>query len=241
MKKILSAIILSLLAGYVIFATITLTHKPEGQICQGIRLEIRDSLETGYMSTSDIVALLKKKSLDPTGKQLDDVSLRTIEEVLEASPLIRDSKCYKTISGHVIVEVECRRPILRIMPDGGESYYLDEEGEVIEHITKAVYLPIATGHITRKFARQKLLALALYLQGDELWNAQITQIHVTSRGEIELTPRVGEHIIALGHPEEYAYKLDKLRTFYKKGLNEVGWDRYSRINIDHADQVIATK
>ncbi len=241
MKKILSTIVLVLLAGYVLFATITLTGKPEGQVCRGIRLEIRDSIETGYMTTSDIVTLLGKKGLDPTGRLLDEVSLRAMEEALEASPLIRSSECYKTISGHVAIEVECRRPILRIVTDGGDSYYLDEEGEVIDHIAKAVYLPIATGHITRKFAQHELLALAQYLQTDELWNAQIEQIHVTPRGEIELIPRVGDHTILLGRPGNYANKLDKLQTFYKKGLNEVGWNRYSRINIDHADQVVATK
>lgn len=241
MKKMLSTIVLVLLTSYVIFAAIAFTKKPEGQVCQGIRLEIRDSIETGYMSTNDIVALLGKEGLDPTGKQLDNVSLRTMEEALESSPLIRDSKCYKTISGHVMVEVACRRPILRIMSDGGESYYIDEEGEIIEHIAKAVYLPIATGHITRKFAQRELFALALHLHNDELWNAQIAQIYVTPRGEIELTPRVGDHIIVLGRPGNYAHKFDKLQAFYKKGLSEVGWERYSRINIDHTDQVVATK
>lgn len=241
MKKILSTIVLILLTGYVVFATIALTGKPKKQVCQGIRLEIRDSIETGYMNTSDIVALLEKKGLDPTGQLLDEVSLRTMEEALEASPLIRSSECHKTISGHIAVEVECRRPILHIITDRGESYYLDEEGEIIDHIAKAVYLPMATGHITRKFAQQELLALAQYLQSDELWNAQVEQIHVTQRGDIELTPRVGDHTILLGRPGNYEHKFDKLRAFYKKGLNEVGWNRYSYINIDHTDQVVATK
>ena len=241
MKKILSTIALALLAGEVIFALVTLCKKPEGQVCKGVRLEIRDSLETGYMNTGDIIALLKEKGLDPTGKPIEEVSLHTMEKALEASQLIATSECYKTMDGHVMVTVKCRKPILRVIADGGDSYYLDEEGEVIEHIAKPVYVPLATGNITREFARKELLVLAQYLQAEELWNAQIEQIYVTAGREIELIPRVGNHTIILGRPERYAEKFDNLLAFYKKALSEVGWERYSRIDLNYADQVIATK
>ena len=241
MKKVLSTILLIALVGYVAFAAITLSHRAEGELCQGIRLEIQDSLKTGYMSTSDIAALLAKQGLDPTGKPLDAISLQAMEEALKTSPLIASCECYKTISGHVVASVECRKPILRIITHAGESYYLDEEGEAIAHIAKAVYLPIATGHITLDFAKEKLLPLAQLLQDDKLWDTQIEQIHVTPRQEIELVPRVGGHIIALGRPEDYAQKLDNLHTFYEKALKEIGWDRYSRISLDHQGQVVATK
>lgn len=241
MKKVLSICVLVLLVGYVVFAAVALCRKPAEQLCEGVKLEIRDSLRTGYMSTRDITTLLSKSDLDPTGKQLDEVSLRAIEKVLEASPLVASCECYKTINGYVMVEVECRRPILRVIADGNDSYYIDEEGEIIERIPCGVYVPLATGHVTRKFAKKELYALAQFLQKEELWNAQIEQIHVTARQEIELIPRVGDHIIELGRPDDYAEKFDKLEAFYKKGLNEVGWDRYSRISIDYENQVVATK
>lgn len=241
MKKLLSTIALILLAGYIVFATIAFCNKPADQVCKGIRLEIRDSLETGYMTTADIVTLLRQNGLDPTGLPIEEVSCRAIEKVLGGVPLIASSECYKTIAGYVVVEVECRRPILRIMTDSGDSFYLDEEGEVIEYIARPTYIPVATGHISRDFARQELLTLAQFLRADDLWNAQIEQIYVTPREEIELIPRVGNHTIVLGHPGNYAYKFDKLRTFYEKGLSEVGWDRYSRINIDYNNQVVGTK
>ena len=241
MKKILSISVLVLLIGYIVFAAAAFCRKPIEQQCEGVRLEIRDSLKTGYMTTRDITFLLAKSNLDPTGKQLDKVSLRAIEKALEASPLIESCECYKTMNGYVMVEVECRRPILRIITDSNESYYIDEEGEIIERIPDAMYVPIATGHITRKFAKKELYPLAQFLQEEKLWNAQIEQIHVTQRQEIELIPRVGDHIIELGRPGNYDEKFNKLKTFYKKGLKEVGWNRYSRIRIDYEGQVVATK
>ena len=112
---------------------------------------------------------------------------------------------------------------------------------MIERISKAVYLPVATGRITREFAKKELLPLAQYLHSNDLWNAQIEQIHVAANEEIQLVPRVGDHIIVLGRPGNYAHKFGKLQTFYKKALTEVGWERYSHINVDYSDQVVATK
>lgn len=241
LKKILSVVVLALLAGYVVLAIVAFCGRPEGEVCKGVQLEMRDSAEIGYMNTNDVVALLKKEHLDPTGQLLEEVSLSDIEEGLERSPLIRNCECYKTLNGQVVVKVECRRPFLRVMSNAGESYYLDEEGELIEHIAKAVYLPVATGYITREYAKKELLVLAQYLWNDEFWNAQVEQICVEQNGDIELIPRVGGHVIALGRPGDYARKFEKLQTFYEKGLGELGWDRYSRISVAYDGQVVATK
>ena len=241
LKKILTFAALFLLVGYVVLSVVAFCKSPEGQVCGGVQLEMRDSTEVGYMTTDDIVALLKKNNLDPTGQLLDEVSLTDIEKGLEQSPLIRNCECYKTLNGQVVVSVECRRPILRVISNTGDSYYLDEEGELIEHIAKAVYLPVATGHVTREYAQKELLPLAQYLQGSALWNAQVEQICVTQNGDIELIPRVGNHIIVLGRPDNYADKFEKLQTFYEEGLGELGWDRYSRINVGYDGQVVATK
>jgi cell division protein FtsQ len=45
----------------------------------------------------------------------------------------------------------------------------------------------------------------------------------------------------LGSPTEFEYKFEKLQAFYEKAIPQVGWDYYSRINLDYSDQVIATK
>ena len=241
MKKWISTIVLVLLAAYIVVAAVAFSGKPADQVCQGVKLEIADSVAAGYLTTADVLALLRQNGLDPTGKLMDEVSLRDMEKLLASSPQVRNSECYKTIGGYVVVDIEFRKPILRVIANSGDSFYLDEEGELIEHISKAVYLPLATGHVTREFAKKELLSLAHYLQTDDFWRAQIEQMHVTERHEIELIPRVGGHTIVLGKPGNYEYKFNKLYTFYEKGLCEMGWKRYARINLDYNNQVIGTK
>ncbi len=52
---------------------------------------------------------------------------------------------------------------------------------------------------------------------------------------------MGEHIIYLGQPENIAGKLTRVEKFYKYGLNKVGWNKYSRINVEFDNQIICKK
>jgi hypothetical protein len=38
-----------------------------------------------------------------------------------------------------------------------------------------------------------------------------------------------------------AEKLSKLYTFYSRGLNTIGWDKYEKLNIEFNDKVIGTR
>jgi cell division protein FtsQ len=69
----------------------------------------------------------------------------------------------------------------------------------------------------------------------------VEQINVTASQELELVPRVGEHIIFLGKPGDYDQKFTRLEKFYKKALNEIGWNKYARISLEFDNQIICTK
>ena len=81
----------------------------------------------------------------------------------------------------------------------------------------------------------------LFLQENEFWNSQIEQINVLSGNNIELVPRVGDHLIYMGQLNGYEHKLERLKKFYQKVLNEVGWNKYSMINIEFSNQIVCTK
>jgi cell division protein FtsQ len=102
-------------------------------------------------------------------------------------------------------------------------------------------LCVATGNITRDYARKNLAELARFISEDEFWDKQIEQIHVTDRKVIELYPRVGEQVIILGTPENFRGKLENLMTFYKNGLSKTGWNKYSVINLSFDGQIVCTK
>jgi cell division protein FtsQ len=69
----------------------------------------------------------------------------------------------------------------------------------------------------------------------------VEQINVTDEGDLELVPRVGDHILFLGKPVRIEEKLNRIRTFYTKGLSRVGWNKYSRISVEFENQVICKR
>lgn len=80
-----------------------------------------------------------------------------------------------------------------------------------------------------------------FVQDDEFWSNQIQQIYVADNGEVELVPRVGEHTVLLGAPTRVEEKLARLKEFYTEGLNKVGWNKYSALNLKYDNQVICKK
>lgn len=103
------------------------------------------------------------------------------------------------------------------------------------------HLAIVTGNVDKTFATKDLYKFGLFLQNDKFWDAQIEQINVTPEKEVELVPRVGEHIVFLGKIDNFEEKLAKLKLFYEKALNQVGWNKYSRISLEFNNQIICTK
>jgi cell division protein FtsQ len=80
-----------------------------------------------------------------------------------------------------------------------------------------------------------------YIDDDDFWSAQIDQIYVDSNNDIDLIPRVGNQLIHIGTTENIEGKLKNLAAFYDKVLPEVGWNKYSVINLEYKDQIVCKK
>jgi len=80
-----------------------------------------------------------------------------------------------------------------------------------------------------------------YIRGDSFWSAQIDQIYVSGKNKIDLIPRVGNHKVHLGTFENYKDKMRNLEAFYEKVLPEVGWGKYSLINLEFRDQIVCRR
>ncbi len=240
-KRLLLLSVMLVLIAYLIMAMTTLNGKPVDQVCRDLELVLKDSLHTGFITKNEVADILQKKDIYPVGSKMEEIRTGLLEEELSDHPLIDQVECYKTPNGKVVVEVTQRIPIIRIMGRNGENYYIDNKGAVMPPDTKCVaHLAVATGHIEKSFAMRELYNFGVFLQKNKFWNAQIEQIHVRSDGEIELVPRVGDHIVFLGKIDRFDKKLSRLKTFYEKGLNKVGWNKYSRISLEFDNQIICT-
>ncbi len=243
MKKILIITGICLLLGYLIFSLFYFKEKPREGVCSGFEIEVKNNADgKQFVNAGDIEKYVKEKGLDPTGKQLKEINTNAIEEAILTNQLVKQASVYVTNTNAIKATIEERKPILRIIANSGENYYIDDEGTKMplsKHFT--AYLPVATGTITEDYAKAELYKFALFLHKNDFWNAQIEQIIVLPDKDIKLIPRVGEHQILLGNIQGYEERLDKLLTFYQNGLNETGWNKYSVINLKFDKQVVCTK
>jgi cell division protein FtsQ len=72
---------------------------------------------------------------------------------------------------------------------------------------------------------------------DPFWKNQVVQYHVLGDGSVEMVPRVGGHIIYLGQPTNVTKKLSRLQKFYRYGLMQAGWNKYSRVSVEFDNQI----
>lgn len=241
-KRILLIATFLLVAAYLAASFTVLNRRPDGQTCAQVKVVVEDSASTCFITPAEVVSILKRNRLYPQGQVMDSIRPKLIEQELEKNTFIRSAECYKTPTGTLCIYIRQRLPILRVMPgDGTSSYYIDLNGHPMPGGGHAAHLPVATGHISREMAQKELHQFALLLREDEFWARQVEQINVTSEGDIELVPRVGNHILFLGKPANIESKLSRIRTFYDKGLSRVGWNRYSRISVEFDNQIICKR
>lgn len=240
-KRIFILCILLVVSAYLVVAVTVFNHQPENQVCKGMKLVVKDSIDYGFITDKEVKKLLTEKNLYPEKKRIGTINVRQLEETLSKHPFISKAECYLTSEGKVGIEIYQRIPILRVMSSNGDNYYIDQSGKIMNATGKPIHVAVATGFIDRKFAQNELYELGLYLQHSPFWNAQVEQINVTPKKELEIVPRVGDHILFLGKATDFEEKFSKLQTFYSKVLNRIGWNKYERISIEFNNQIIGTK
>ena len=254
-KSILVTLDLAL-AAYLVLA-VTSFNRPDrtSQVCEKVRITIADNDSTGFLSAQEVKTLLTKKHLYPKGKNMQLIDLRSIESALKENSFIDGVECYKTQDGSVGIVVTQHLPMLRVKADNGEDYYMDADGNIMQGGHYASDLIVATGNISQRYAQNYVSLVSQWITGHELWKNQVEQINILPDKSIEIVPRIGDHVVCLGRLPEIndknrrerlinqfmERKLERLDKFYRYGLNEIGWNKYSYINLEFDYQIICCK
>lgn len=173
---------------------------------------------------------------------MSEVNTLEILDTILNNKMVKSAKVYTAKGGKVVVSIYQKEPVLRVISNSKGSFYIDSNREtmpVSSHYT--VYVPVATGAIDEDFAQNELYDFVMYLNENPYWDAWVDQIVVKSNQDVELIPRVGDFRIAFGKLENYNEKFSRFALFIEKGLNVVGWNRYSVINLSFDNQVVCTR
>ena len=244
--KALAIILLLIgLVAYVLFAMFNMSAPDPDERCEDVELVINKDARVAFIDSTQVDRLLHKHHMYPKGKLLKDVNTQAIEALVRSNAFVEDVECYKTSSNKLCINITQRNPVVYVIPNGQDGYYVDQKGAVIPGTVFTSNIIVATGDITQKYATEALSDFGSYLQGDPFWDNQIEQIFVSLDREnkpvVELIPRVGDHVVYLGGINDYRKKLRRLRIFYEKAMGTVGWNKYERINLEFNNQIVCTK
>lgn len=241
MKTALKLLLLLAMIAYLVYAFVT--PRRDSAVCTAVNVVIADSDHAGFIDTAEVVRQLNSANLNPIGRPMDSVNGKAIEEELLSNSFIKLAQCYKSSGGTVNVYVSQRLPILRVKADNGEDYYIDDKGDPMKPQNYKADLAIATGVISKDYAKKKLVHLARQLHDNDFANDLTTQIDVDARGNATIIPRLGCDAIRLGKIDSSAVatQLTNLHAFYSKVLPTVGWNKYCEISLEYSGQIVCKK
>ena len=234
----------NVIVGLYLVLAVTAFNNPDEAMskqCTEVKIDIEKESMEGFLNPNEVKKLLSQYKLYPLSQPMSAISPRKMEETLLKSPFVEKAECYKTLSGHVCINIKQRIPVIRIIAVNGDSYYLDHHGNIMPESGYATDILIATGNITKKYAQTVLSKIANYIVSDSFWRNQTVQLNVLPNQTLEMVPRVGDHIVYLGSPSYIDNKLERLRKFYIYGLNKAGWNKYNYINVEFNNQIICKR
>jgi cell division protein FtsQ len=224
--------------------------KKAGVFCKEVKIYIPGNQY--FIDREEVDNILKTHKHQLVGRNMESINLHLLEQKLRANPFIESAKVYADMDGILRVEISQRQPVLRVMNQFDQDFYIDQNGLKIPMSSNFTARVIAAnGYIEEVFGNKvdtlhtqlakEILKTANFINRDSLWSAQIAQIYVNQDHQLELVPRVGNNRILLGNADSLESKFANLLTFYKKAMPQVGWNRYKTLNIKYANQVVAVK
>ena len=236
-NKIISVLVVVLLVTLVVAANVWRRQS----LVKGVRVDVdydgSDTLVTARQVEEQIMASMPQL----TTTKLRDVDMDAVEKVVSASPYLYNCKASASISSSVVVFATQRRPIVRVCAQ--QEYYLDATGHRLPcSDIGSCDVVVASGNIPHQGKGLKeVWELADYLDRHPDLSPLFDQIYRDDKGDLYLTPKLGNHVVQVGSAADLDHKFSNLMAFYTRGLPQVGWDKYSQVSVKYKRQVVCTK
>lgn len=235
----------------VLFGIIAFTERMKGEVTVGaIRISLENVHDNHYLEEKDVMKLMRLDVDNLRGTSLSKVNFSGVEDRIRQSPYVRHAEVYSDLKGNLIVKVSLRRPVARIVQSDGPDAYVGEDGTIMPVsdrfssrviLVSGAFVPelLKLGNVHDREEGRQLMHMLEIIREDPFWNAQIAQLDVDSKTRVNMYLQVGDEVVEFGKPADCETKFRKLAIFYKEVLPSVGWNRYNRVNVEYAGQVVA--
>ncbi len=249
-KRIVASVLWVLVAAGCITLLAAAVKNKETKYCNGVDIIITGVNNIFFIDKSDVYAIIKNYGGDSTEKKsLAAIDLKLIEKELKKDVWVKNAELYFDNNNILKVFVEEREPIARIFTIGGNSFYIDSSCMVLPLSAKfSARLPIVTSYVSENKVASKadsavlndIKNISIKIAADTFLMAMIEQIDILPNRNFEMTPKIGKQVIIFGDATDIDLKLSKLKMFYKNIMTLSGWNKYSKINLQYKNQVVAS-
>jgi cell division protein FtsQ len=251
LKRLGTALLwMAVMCGFVVLLVAAVQDK-EASKCKGIVVKLVGDDSNFFIEEKDIKALIANdRALNPVGKTISNINIANLEKVVSHDPWVKNAEIFIDNQRKLNIKVTQREPVARVFTLSGSSFYLDKDGDRIPVSPRyAARVPVFTDfpvdavklQTTDSLLKAQVIEMGGFIMADPFWLAQVDQVLITPQREFELTPKLGDHVIAFGDGTDIEKKFSKLLAFYKEGLSKVGWNNYSRIDVAYENEVVCTR
>lgn len=247
-RKILVISIWILLGSGTIVLLVAAISKKYNEPVAGLEIHIKGVQNNYFIDKKDVINILEKVNKKKLNKiDLGSLDLTTIEKELQKDSWIKNAEAFFDNNNVLQIKITERIPVARIFTSSGSSFYIDSSLTRIPLSDRfSARLPVFTGFPSggKVFKKQDSLFLneiktvSEYINSHPFWMAQIDQVNITSAGDFELTPKLGNQLIRFGNADDCEEKFNKLIAFYEQIQTKIGWNKYSVIDLRFKNQVV---
>lgn len=223
--------------------------------CKSISVEILGDSKNQIIDEDDIKQIILNNNSNIIGTPINRINLSDLEKTIEEHPAVKNAEVFAEINGVLGIKLEQKTPIVRVMPNYGEDFYISNDGSLMPTSNMgSARVMVASGFVNFKYKKNKIsiadtsvtkrikdiYVLSKKIAKDNFLTSQTEQIYIKRKGEYELIPAVGNHIVLLGKINDLDNKLKYLKHFYLNVLKKEGWRKYKYINLKFANQIVCT-
>ncbi len=227
--------------------------QPNEISCYNVQVKIKGDPEALFVSEQEILDRFETFCTDRNDQE--NLNLKEIEKNILQIPSVKNANIFKNVNGAISIEVELKTVIGRVINKSGNSFYIDTEGammpivddrparvciingEILEEYNEKTYY-LQDDSLAEVSVLDDVNRMLQFIHKNEFWKAQIEQMYVTDEKKFILIPKVGMHEIMFGKAEHIEGKFKKLELFYQSGIDRVGWEKYSMIDIQYKGQIV---
>ena len=217
------------------------THKDHVEHpLKGVEVTLDRASEKGFIDKDAVYQKIMNICDTVNNKDITKIPLDSVRNYLKSIPWATYTDANITFDEVMVVNiVECE-PVMRIYTKDGQSFYLDDDGNVYpEKSGYSAHLLIGSGNITKRDL-PKMFKVMKSVLNNSYSKCCVKQVYFDGKN-YELVMNNVDLKVILGDANDVDEKLMNMQYFFEQMQGSPELQNYSKINFNFENQVVCTK